>query len=266
MKIKVILAGPRGKMGSEAIAMIQKEDNLELVACIDRKNNNKILSDLGLFPDMNIPIFEDPEECLTTVKTDVLIDLTVPKVGYKHTLLAIEHNVRPVVGTSGFTSEQLQTLSQLSSEKKVGCIIAPNFALGAVLMMKFSQLASKYLPDVEIIEKHHDQKVDAPSGTAMKTLDLIKEVRKEKTQGHPDEKETMDGARGAEDEGIRVHSIRLPGLVAHQEVILGGEGQTLSIKHDSLDRVSFMSGIKIAVETVMETDTLIYGLENIIDL
>lgn len=266
MKIKIILAGPRGKMGSEAIAMIQKEENLELVACIDRKNNHKTLSDIGLFSDMNVPIYEDPNECFMTTKADVLIDLTVPEIGYKHTLLAIENNIRPVVGTSGFTSEQLEKLSQLSLEKEVGCIIAPNFAIGAVLMMKFSQLAAKYLPDVEIIEKHHDQKVDAPSGTAVKTLDLIKEVRKEKDQGHPDEKETMSGARGAEDEGMRVHSVRLPGLVAHQEVILGGEGQTLSIKHDSLSRESFMSGIKIAVESVMKTDTLIYGLENIIDL
>src|SRR5690606_37495397 len=150
---------------------------------------------------------------------DVLIDLTVPEVGYIHTKAAIEHSIRPVIGTTGFTNEQITELKELAKQKNIGGIIAPNFAIGAVLMMKFSQLAAKYLPDVEIIEKHHDQKVDAPSGTAVKTAELIMESRGYKKQGHPDEQETINGARGAEFEGMHIHSVRLPGLVAHQEVI-----------------------------------------------
>src|SRR5690625_87007 len=266
MHIKIIVAGPRGRMGSEAVNMINEEPNFQLVACIDRKNNGKYLSDIDSMPNLKVPIFEDAEECFTSIEADVLVDLTVPSVGFNHTKLAIEHKVRPVVGTSGFTDKQIKELTHLAADKEVGCIIAPNFAIGAVLMMQFVQMASKFLPDIEIIEKHHDQKLDAPSGTAMKTVDLISKVRPVKNQGHPEEVETLEGARGAEKHGIRVHSIRLPGLVAHQEVILGGQGQTLTIQHDSFNRSSFMSGVKLAVEHVLSIHTLIYGLENILDL
>jgi 4-hydroxy-tetrahydrodipicolinate reductase len=170
-----------------------------------------------------------------------------------------------VIGTTGFSNEDLERLTELAQEKNTGAIIAPNFAIGAILMMKFSQMAAKYLPDVEIIEKHHDQKLDAPSGTALKTAQLITEVREEKRQGHPDEKEDLEGARGAELQGIRIHSVRLPGLVAHQEVMFGGEGQLLTIRHDSMNRASFMPGVKMAVESVMNIEGLVYGLENIME-
>lgn len=266
MSIKVIIAGPRGKMGSEAIQMIEKEQNIELVACIDSKNNGKSLNDVDAFTNINVPIFESPEECFERIEADVLLDLTIPDVGFIHTKVALEHNIRPVVGTSGFTNEQIRTLADLASRNEIGCIIAPNFAIGAVLMMQFSKIAAKYFPDVEIIEKHHDQKLDAPSGTAMKTVDLIKEMRTPKKQGHPDEYEILPGARGADIEGIKIHSLRLPGLVAHQEVIFGGSGQTLSIKHDSLNRESFMEGVKLAIEEVMALKGLVYGLENIINI
>jgi 4-hydroxy-tetrahydrodipicolinate reductase len=132
-------------------------------------------------------------------------------------------------------------------------------------MMKFSQMAANYFTDVEIIEQHHDQKLDAPSGTALKTAEMISAVREAKTQGHPDEKEILPGARGADQNGIRLHSVRLPGLIAHQEVMFGGDGQTLKIRHDSYNRASFMSGVKLAVEQVMKIDQLVYGLENIIE-
>lgn len=265
MHIKIIVAGPRGRMGSEAINMINEEPNFQLVACIDRKNNGKTLNDIESLPNLDVPIFENAEECLASIEADVLIDLTIPEAGFNHTMLAIKHKVRPVVGTSGLSNNQIEELSDLAVKNEVGCIIAPNFAVGAVLMMQFVQMASKFLPDIEIIEKHHDQKLDAPSGTAMKTVDLINEVRPAKAQGHPDEEEVLPGARGAEKDGIRIHSVRLPGLVAHQEVILGGEGQTLTIQHDSFNRSSFMSGVKLAVEHVLSINSLIYGLENIME-
>jgi 4-hydroxy-tetrahydrodipicolinate reductase len=194
-----------------------------------------------------------------------LIDLTTPEVGYLHTKTALEYGVRPVVGTTGFTPEELNELKELAESKKLGCIIAPNFAIGAVLMMKFSQMAAKYFDDIEIIELHHDQKLDAPSGTAVKTAEMIKEVREAKTQGHPNEKETHSGARGATIDGMHIHSVRLPGLIAHQQVMFGAEGQTLTVRHDSYNRASFMSGVKVSVDTVMKLDTLVYGLENILD-
>lgn len=265
MNKNIILAGPRGKMGSEALKMIKNDPNLTLVACIDRKNNGKTLKDINCIPALNVPIYENTEECFNTIEADVFLDLTVPNVGFEHTKTALEHGIKTVVGTSGFNNEQIDELRTIAHEKNVGCIIAPNFAIGAVLMMQFAQKAAKFFPDVEIIEKHHDQKVDAPSGTALKTVDLIQEARKSKQQGHPDESETLQGARGGDIDGIRVHSVRLPGLVAHQEVILGGAGQTLTITHDSLSRESFMDGIKLAIDYVMQLDELIYGLENILD-
>ncbi|HLR08117.1 MAG TPA: 4-hydroxy-tetrahydrodipicolinate reductase [Bacillota bacterium] len=267
MTIKIIVAGPRGKMGSETIRMLQHEDTLQLVACIDRKNDGKTLKDVNGQPALNVPIYENPLECFQQhADADVLIDLTVPDAGYVHTKTALENHIRPVVGTSGFTNDQISALSKLSTETKTGCIIAPNFAVGAVLMMQFAKMAAKFFPDVEIIEKHHDQKLDAPSGSAIKTAQLIKGTRKKKQQGHPNEEETIKGSRGANVDDMRIHSVRLPGLIAHQEVIFGGAGQTLTIKHDSISRDSFMDGIKFAVQQVMKLDKLIYGLENVLDM
>jgi 4-hydroxy-tetrahydrodipicolinate reductase len=264
-KIKIILAGPRGKMGSEALRMIEKTANFELVACIDRKNNGKKVKDLEGLPALDAEIFTNPEEVFQNVDADVLIDLTSKDAGFTHTKLALEHGIRPVVGTTGFTKEQLEELEQLANKKELGVVIAPNFAVGAVLMMQFAKWAAKYFPDVEIIEKHHDQKLDAPSGTAIKTAELIKEVRDYKRQGHPNETETIAGARGANYDDMRIHSIRLPGLIAHQEVMFGGVGETLTIKHDSYHRQSFMSGIKLAVEQIVKVNAFIYGLENLLD-
>lgn len=264
MSIKIILAGPRGKMGTSAVNMILNNEKFELVACLDHRNDNKKLSDI--LPQFNkeVPIYTDMEQLFKEVSADVFVDLTIPEVGYKHTLAALENNLRPVVGTSGFSNEQIDTLSKLAKEKKLGGIIAPNFAIGAVLMMEFSKQAARYFPDVEIIEKHHDNKVDAPSGTAMKTLELIKNERIEKSQGHPEEFEIIKGARGAESEGVHVHSVRLPGLVAHQEVIFGGKSQLLTIKHDSFDRESFMDGIALSINAVLDLEELVYGLEHIL--
>jgi 4-hydroxy-tetrahydrodipicolinate reductase len=263
--IRIVLAGPRGRMGKEAIQLIHNTDHFQLVGVIDRINDGKSLSEIEGFPPIPAPIFTDAERCFIETKPDVLIDLTTPEVGKRHTELAIRYGIRPVVGTTGFSQEELNKLAEMAEEKRIGAIIAPNFAIGAILMMKFSQMAAKYFSDVEIIELHHDQKLDAPSGTARKTAELIAQVREPKRQGHPEEKETLDGARGADFEGMHIHSVRLPGLVAHQEVIFGGDGQALTIRHDSYNRKSFMSGIKLAVETVMNLDILVYGLENIID-
>ncbi|MFD1018468.1 4-hydroxy-tetrahydrodipicolinate reductase [Thalassobacillus hwangdonensis] len=263
--IKVIVAGPRGKMGSEALRMIESSETLELVACLDRKNGGKQVKEIEELPNMDAMIYEDAEQCFSEIDADVLVDLTTPEYGYKHTKLALQHNIRPVVGTTGFKPEQLEELRELAESKGLGTIIAPNFAVGAVLMMQFAKWAAKYFPDVEIIEKHHDQKLDAPSGTAVKTAELIEEVRESKQQGHPEEKETMQGARGANHDGIHIHSVRLPGLVAHQEVMFGSPGQSLTIKHDSYHRGSFMSGVEMAVKEVMRLDTLVYGLENIME-
>ncbi|MBY6035714.1 4-hydroxy-tetrahydrodipicolinate reductase [Fictibacillus nanhaiensis] len=265
-KVKIILAGPRGKMGLEALKMISETPQFELVAAIDSRNDGLQVKDLTGAPNsMDATVYDDIERCLDAIQADVLIDLTKPDIGKRHLEIALNYGVRTVIGTTGFTNEDLERLSQLAHDKKTGAIIAPNFAIGAILMMKFSQMAAKYLPDIEIIEKHHDQKLDAPSGTALKTAQLITEVREAKGQGHPDETEELTGSRGAEWQGIRIHSVRLPGLVAHQEVMFGGEGQLLTIRHDSMNRASFMPGVKMAIEHVMHIEGLVYGLENIME-
>lgn len=264
-KIKIIVAGPFGKMGSEAVKLVHQTEEFQLVAVVDMKNDGKMLSEIEGYAGIDVPIYTDIEQCFQQQQADVLIDFTAPKVGMYHAETALRYGIRPVVGTTGFTPENLKKLANDCEEKKIGCIIAPNFALGAVLMMKFSEIAAKYFQDVEIIELHHDQKLDAPSGTAVKTAEMISAVREKKEQGHPDEVETIQGARGANVDGMHIHSVRLPGLIAHQEVIFGSKGQTLSIRHDSYHRESFMSGVKVAVKTVMQLDTFVYGLENIIE-
>jgi 4-hydroxy-tetrahydrodipicolinate reductase len=263
--IKVAITGASGKMGQEAVRMVTSTAHFQLVATIDRQDAGKSLSEIDGMPNVDVKMYDDLDIALSEQECDVLIDLTNPKVGRKHMEIAFEHGVRPVVGTTGFTKQDIKELSKLAEDNGLGAVIAPNFAIGAILMMKFSQMAARYLPDVEIIEMHHDRKLDAPSGTAIKTAQMISEVRAAKKQGHEDEKEELPGAKGADFEGMRIHSVRLPGLVAHQEVLFGGIGQTLTIRHDSIDRTSFMPGIRLAVETVMKLDQLVYGLENIIE-
>jgi len=254
-KIRIVIAGPRGKMGSEAVNMVNSVSNFELVGLIDKKHG----------VNGNVPIFTDIVDCIKETKPDVLVDLTVPEAAFYHGKSALQAGIKVVMGTTGLTSEELNELKRLSIENKTGCIIAPNFAIGAVLMMKFSQMAAKYYQDVEILEMHHDQKLDAPSGTAIKTAEMIKLERMAKKQGHPNEKENLKGSRGADFDGMRIHSVRLPGLVAHQQVMFGSTGETLTIRHDSYNRTSFMTGVKLSVETVMNLDDYVYGLENIID-
>ncbi|AMO84981.1 Dihydrodipicolinate reductase [Solibacillus isronensis B3W22] len=265
MTIRVAIAGARGKMGTEAVHTIMNNDGMELVSALDYKEVGTSLGLLEEFPNhYEVPIYTNFVELVRETKPDVLLDLTNPLCVYERTKQALLHNIRPVVGTTGFTEEQLEELQQMATEKQLGCIIAPNFAIGAILMMKFAKDAAKYFPDVEIIEMHHDQKLDAPSGTGIKTAQMISEVRKAKKQGHPDERETHTGARGANYDGMHIHSVRLPGLVAHQQVLFGSTGELLTIRHDSLNRGSFMSGVTFSIEEVMKTNTLIYGLENII--
>lgn len=264
-EIKIVIAGPRGNMGREAVKLAQETEHFTLLAVIDSKNDGKRLSELEGMPTLDIPVYTDIKQCFTEQQPDVLIDLTSPEIGKVHLETALDHGVRPVIGTTGFTNDEINRLRNKTEEKGIGAIIAPNFAIGAILMMKFAQTAARYMPDVEILEMHHDRKLDAPSGTAHKTAQLISEVRKAKKQGHENETEDLPGARGAELEGMRIHSIRLPGLVAHQEVLFGGPGQTLTIRHDSINRASFMPGVRLSVETVLSLDTLVYGLEHIIE-
>ncbi|MBD1371596.1 4-hydroxy-tetrahydrodipicolinate reductase [Hazenella sp. IB182357] len=265
MEISVIVAGATGRMGQEVVRMIEQNDHLHLVGAVSRSNVGKDIGDIVGLGKLGILCTASVIQTLETVQADVLIDFTTPEHVKVHAEQAILAGVRPVIGTSGLSEKDIESLSHLARLYKIGVIFAPNFAIGAVLMMQFAAKAALYMPHVEIIESHHDQKLDAPSGTAVKTAEMIARNRSEIKQGHPDEQELIDGARGAMMSGFRIHSVRLPGMVAHQEVIFGDQGQTLTIRHDSIHRESFMPGVKLAVEKVMELDYFVYGLENVLD-
>ena len=263
--IRVAIGGPRGKMGQEAVHTIMNNENMELVAVLDHKEIGELLSESPEFPaSYDVPVFLELESLITIIRPDVFLDLTTPHQVFEHTKLCLQNNVRPVIGTTGFSDEQLRHCTTLAKNNQLGCIVAPNFAIGAVLMMKFATMAAAYFPDVEIIEMHHDQKLDAPSGTAYKTAQMIAEVRPSHKQGHPNEEETIAGARGASFDGIPIHSVRLPGLIAHQQVLFGGEGQLFTLRHDSFNRQSFMSGVTFSINQVMDLTELVYGLEHIL--
>ncbi|OEH84827.1 4-hydroxy-tetrahydrodipicolinate reductase [Desulfuribacillus stibiiarsenatis] len=264
-KIKVAVSGANGKMGQEVLKMVINDPELELVAAIDLKMD---AIDVGLVLGMDtvgINFENNIEQSLMRCHADVLIDFTNPQAVHHNIKTAIQYGVYPVVGTTGLQLEEIKEFDRLLKERELGGIFAPNFAIGAILMMRFAEQAAKYMPHVEIIELHHDQKIDAPSGTALKTAEMIKAQRKSIKQGLENEYEKIPGSRGGEYDGFRIHSVRLPGFVAHQEVIFGSQGQVLSIKHDSIHRESFMPGVNLAVKKVKDFVGAIYGLENLID-
>lgn len=247
-KLRVAVLGARGRIGSEAVRAVEAADDLELVAALGR---------------------DDKLESLTDAGAQVVVELTTPTSVMDNLDFCVRHGIHAVVGTTGWTDERLAQLNTwLSASPKTGVLIAPNFSIGAVLTMKFAQQAARYFESVEVIELHHPNKADAPSGTAARTAQLIAEARREAGRApQPDATATaLDGARGADVDGIPVHSVRLRGLLAHQEVLLGGEGETLTIRHDSLHHSSFMPGILLGARRVVTTPGLTFGLENFLDL
>lgn len=242
-KIRVGVLGARGRMGAEVVKAVTNTSDLELVAQLD----------LG-----------DSLDQLVATGAQVVVDFTTPDSVMKNLEFLIQNDIHAVVGTTGFDSARIDSLSkELSKHPKVGVLIAPNFAIGAVLMMEFAEKAARYFDSAEIVEMHHPAKVDAPSGTAARTAELMTQARKDsKKAPMPDAtKQSLDGARGSKVGDIPIHSIRAQGLVAHQEVLLGGVGETLTIRHDSLDRTSFMPGVLLGVRSVINHPGLTHGLD-----
>ena len=241
--IRVGVLGARGRMGAEVVKAVTNASDLDLVAQLD----------LG-----------DSLDQLLSSKAQVVVDFTTPDSVIKNLEFLIQNNIHAVVGTTGFDSARIDSLSkELSKHPKVGVLIAPNFAIGAVLMMEFAEKAARYFESAEIVEMHHPAKVDAPSGTAARTAELMTQARKDSKKGAmPDAtKQSLDGARGSKVGDIPIHSIRAQGLVAHQEVLLGGVGETLTIRHDSLDRAGFMPGVLLGVRSVINHPGLTHGLD-----
>ncbi|MBS4032678.1 MAG: 4-hydroxy-tetrahydrodipicolinate reductase [Clostridiales bacterium] len=266
MNIKVGVNGAAGNMGKEVMRAVHAEPGLELVAAIDINGDGRDAGEAAGMGTIHVPLKSDLAAVLREVKPDVVVDFTSPYTVLQNIEIILSSGVRAVVGTTGITEADLEKINGWSEKYGVPAIIAPNFAIGAVLMMLFSTQAARYLPEAEIIELHHDRKMDAPSGTAIKTAEMILKARGHSTRQAVEELEKVKGARGGDMNGVHLHSVRLPGLVAHQEVIFGGLGQTLTIRHDSLSRTSFMPGVILAVKEVMGRQDVVYGLENLLNL
>ena len=263
--MKVAMIGACGKMGRDIMRGIMEESDVEIVGAVDVSNEGIDISSLVGGEPRGVVVETDLATMIETKKPEVVIDFTTPATVMKNIVVALEHQVHIVVGTTGLTEENLTAVDKLAREKERVAFVVPNFALGAVLMMGFAAQAAKYFPNVEVIELHHDQKMDAPSGTAVKTLEMMAVEREKIKQGHPKEFEKIQGARGGAYEGMRVHSVRLPGYVAHQEVLFGGRGQTLTILHDSMNRDSFVPGVLLTLRSIGDLAAgLVYGLENIL--
>lgn len=248
--IKVAVCGALGKMGKEVVNAVTECPETELVAQID------IASD-----DM----FKSIEDAKKSCEIDVVIDFTQPKSIFENAKYCLTNGIKIVIGTTGLTDEQIAELENLSKENNAGCFIAPNFSTGAVLMMMFAEQAAKYFENAEIIELHHNQKKDAPSGTAVKTALMMSKARESFTTGNCAEVETIEGSRGGNSySDIHIHSVRMPGYMASQEVLFGSNGQVLKIRHDSTDRKCYMPGVILATKYVAEHNNFVYGLENIL--
>jgi 4-hydroxy-tetrahydrodipicolinate reductase len=266
MSVRVAVAGAAGRMGRTVVRAVHEDPETELVAAIDVQSAGRDAGELAGLGTLGIPVSGEIA-VVEAAQADVLVDFTRAASAHDNATRALRAGISPVIGTTGLSREQEAEIASLASEAKLGAFIAPNFSIGAVLMMLFARQAARYLPEIEIIEMHGEQKVDAPSGTAMRTIQLILENRGERTAKRPEREEfKVEGARGGDVEGIRVHSVRLPGYVAHQECIFGGIGQTLTLRHDSMDRISFMPGVVLACKRVRDLDGLVVGLEHLLDL
>lgn len=255
--IRVLVNGALGRMGSEVCKKVYSEADLALVGAVDIKEGVVALGD-------GVKVTTDLVAAINEVKPDVVVDFTRPDVVMGNLRKMLPLGVHVVVGTTGFSDADLKEVDELAKAHNTALLIAPNFALGAVVMMKLACEAAKYFPHVEIIEKHHDNKLDAPSVTAIITAQKIAEVRKAMQQGNPNEKETMPGARGADYEGMKIHSVRLPGYVASQEVIFGGQGETLKISTDPVNRECYMPGVALGCRKICDYTGLVYGLDKLL--
>ncbi|MBC7474828.1 MAG: 4-hydroxy-tetrahydrodipicolinate reductase [Candidatus Sericytochromatia bacterium] len=263
--IKILLNGATGKMGLESVKAIYSDIELELSGVIGRtKNIGEDIGKITLGYDIGLKVETEIDDFIINKKSDILLDISNAEAGYKSIIKALNNGLNCVTGSTGFSNKQLEEIKNLTEKNNLTTLVIPNFSIGAVLMMKFSAMAGKYFKDVEIIEMHHEKKKDAPSGTAIKTAEMIKKNNIDYNMVRPDNFETIAGSRGGNIENINIHSIRLPGFVATQEVIFGGLGQTLTIKHQTINREAYMEGLIFSLKKVREVKGYIYGLEDLL--
>ncbi|MBI2860000.1 MAG: 4-hydroxy-tetrahydrodipicolinate reductase [Chloroflexi bacterium] len=259
--IRVIVHGALGRMGQEVVKAVSSDPDLQLVGAVDSQVSDSWLA----LPDGpgKAPLSSDLKEILASANPQVMVDFSIARATIPAVQLAAQHGVNVVIGTTGLSADEIAEIDQLAVAHKIGAVAASNFALGAVLMMHLARIAAKYFDHCEIIELHHHRKVDAPSGTAISTARGMSAARGGPFSHSPGEE--LD-SRGQQVEGIAIHSVRLPGLMAHQEVIMGGPGQTLSIRHDTINRECYMPGVIMAVKEVVKRTGLVCGLDNLLGL
>ncbi|MEL6382662.1 MAG: 4-hydroxy-tetrahydrodipicolinate reductase [Cyanobacteria bacterium J06626_18] len=268
--IPVVVNGACGKMGREVIKVVAAAEDMTLVGAIDKNPavQGQDIGEIAGCGPVEVPITADLEAALVMAQSEglaVMVDFTHPSTIYASIRAAIAYGVRPVVGTTGLSAEQIQDLAEFADKASIGCLIIPNFSIGIVLLQQAALQAAQYFDHVEIIELHHNQKADAPSGTAIQTAQMLSELRKPYNPTQVEETEHLTGARGSStDNGVRIHSVRLPGLIAHQEVLFGAPGQIYTLRHDTSDRASFMPGVLLAIRRVLPLKSLIYGLDKIL--
>lgn len=272
--IPVVVNGALGKMGRAIVKAVSAADDMTLVGAIDR-NPQFIGQDIGevigLGP-LEIPVLNDLEATLVMAQNEapsggsaVMVDVTHPDGVYKSVRTALAYGVRPVVGTTGMSDKQIKDLAEFADKASTGCLLIPNFSIGMVLLQQAALQAAAYFDHVEIIELHHNQKADAPSGTAVKTAEMLSDLNKKFNLPEVEETEKMSGTRGTQTgDGVRIHSIRLPGLIAHQEVIFGAVGQSYTLRHDTSDRICYMPGVLLSIRRVLPLKSLVYGLDKIL--
>lgn len=261
-RFRVAISGATGRMGRESIKAVAAAPDMVLVAAISHSQH--VGADAGLLAgidELGISIENHLANALEIRKPQILVDFSVPQVAYLHAETALAAGCRPIIGTTGLLDTQIQALQERVHHTRLGVAVVPNFAIGAVLMMKMARLVARYFNHAEIIEFHHERKVDAPSGTALQTAALLAEVR----PGFNPNLGSSSPARGLDSAGLRIHSVRLPGLLAHQEVIFGEQGQTLSIRHDTISRECYMPGLLLAIRAMTRCEDFVYGLEPLLD-
>jgi 4-hydroxy-tetrahydrodipicolinate reductase len=269
-QIPIVVNGAAGKMGREVIKAVSQAPDMTVVGAVDRNPSiqGQDIGDIAGCGPLEIPVTSDLEATLVMAQSQgdaVMVDFTHPDSIYETIRAAIAYGVRPVVGTTGLSPEQIHDLAEFAEKASMGCLIIPNFSIGIVLMQQAALQAAQYFDHVEIIELHHNQKADAPSGTAIQTAQFLMELNKPFNAPEVEETEKMPGARGSSTEtGIRIHSVRLPGLIAHQEVIFGAPGQIYTLRHDTSDRACYMPGVLLAIRKILPLKSLIYGLDKIL--
>lgn len=269
--IPVLVNGAAGKMGREVVKAIAGTQDMVLMGAVDRspEHQGKDAGELAGCDTLEVPITNDFQPMLAFVSQEkepaVMVDFTHPDSVYDNIRSAVAYGVRPVVGTTGLTPAQIDELAEFCDKASTGCLLIPNFSIGMVLLQQAAIQASQHFDHVEIIELHHNQKADAPSGTALQTAQMLAELGKPFNPQAVAETEKLPGARGSTaEEGIRIHSVRLPGLIAHQEVIFGAAGQVYTLRHDTSDRACYMPGVLLAIRKVLQLKHLVYGLERIL--